>query len=75
MDKALVQVAIPRDLLDDAIERGCDLDSEVESALRRRLNRPCPNIAAAKAEIDRACEQINELVERYGSFGEEWRTF
>ena len=81
--KLNVEVAIDRDLAEAARSLGLDLDEVMEAALRRRLGRPklangeseAERVAAWRREHADAIACRNEIIDREGFFGEEWRTF
>jgi antitoxin CcdA len=80
-DKVLVQIAVDRRLAEEARTSGLDLEEVAEAALRRRLGRPnaesgqAERIEQWRREHAEAIACHNEIVDREGVFGEEWRTF
>jgi post-segregation antitoxin (ccd killing protein) len=74
MDKVTIEVAVDRDLLDEAERQGVDVQAEAERGLRRRLGRPKLTPAEIE-EIKASVEGYNAHVERHGLFADKWRRF
>jgi post-segregation antitoxin (ccd killing protein) len=83
VDKVWIQIAIDRGLAEDAQFAGFDLAEVTEAALRRKLaasaesNRPLreDRINRWRRKHAEAIAHQNEIIDREGHFGEEWRTF
>lgn len=80
--KVTVEIAVDRDLAEEARVAGLDLGEVAETALRRRLRQPAEGIGPDTGRAERLRGQIaaevawrNEIIDREGLFGEEWRTF
>jgi post-segregation antitoxin (ccd killing protein) len=80
--KVTVEIAVDRDLAEAAQGAGLDLGEVAETALRRRFGQPAEDIGRDAERAERLRREIaaeiawrNEIVDREGLFGEEWRTF
>ena len=82
-NKLKVQIEVDRDLVAEAETAGLDLGERAEAALRRKLVRTAAATSGGHAERVEEwrrehAESIkfqNEVSEREGLFGDEWRTF
>lgn len=83
VDKVKVEVALDRALLQRASDAGLDLSEVTAQAIRRRIG---PLQRESEAERNARIEAFqrehadviawrNEMIERDGLFGEEWRSF
>ena len=80
--KVTVEIAVDHDLADEARLAGLDLGEVAETALRRRFWRPAAGTGSDTDRMDQVRREIaaeiawrNEIIDREGFFGEEWRTF
>jgi post-segregation antitoxin (ccd killing protein) len=74
MDKVTIEVAIERDLLDEAERKGVDVQAEAERGLRRKLGRLSLSPAEIEA-IKASIEASNRFIEEHGLLSDEWRKF
>ena len=80
--QAPVEIAVDRDLAEEARIAGLGLGEVAETALRRRFGRPAPGTGPDPERFEQLRREIaaeiawqNEIIDREGFFGEEWRTF